>query len=109
MAADFIAKTFEFPDAVMYGVADATNTVLGPLCALFKQGLTAVAPQAVKAVTDFAKDHAHPEYTSKLPLMDPLDVLFGAIFYVVFIVFGLRPIARAIGELKLKGFSKLAN
>ena len=103
-----LAELYELPDWALYGIAAKTNAVFGPGARAFEGALKAALPGPCGVVDGYVKAHSHPEYTAKMPLMNPFDVLFAALLYLV-VIAALNPIGKVIGKLQLKTFGTIHN
>jgi elongation of very long chain fatty acids protein 4 len=76
----------EYPDYIMYGIANAADKAFGPAVAVFDAGLRTVLPGPMAWMDNHANTSAHP-LSKKLPLMTPAPMLFSLVLY--FAVLGL--------------------
>lgn len=78
-----IAELIEYPDWIMYGVANACNTAFGPFAAAFENVLASVPGVNVGLawINDHAKNNTHA-LSKKLPLMTPGPMLFTMFMYI---------------------------
>jgi elongation of very long chain fatty acids protein 4 len=102
-----LSKAIELPDAVVYGVADASWAVFGPAVSVFDQQVTAIAPDLVRLANNYTATHLHP-ISKRLPLLTPTHVAFCVVMYLV-VILALYPIGKAVGKLQLKSFSMVHN
>jgi len=102
-----IARAVEFPDSVMYGVADVTYSLVGPAADAFKAAAHMVFPHTANALGGYFAAATHP-LARRLPLMDAGYVVFGIVCYLTAII-ALYPIGQMLGKLEMKSFGILHN
>lgn len=97
-----LAAMIELPDALMYGVSDATYAILRPVLDPFT---ALVGPTLEGLMKPYIGGH---EMSKRLPLMNPSSVAFGLVGYAVMLLV-LFVVGKALGKLSMKTFMAVHN
>jgi len=102
-----LAELVELRMGVIKAVSSTTFTIFEPLLVPFEQAVNAIAPSAVAWANQNVKENLHT-FSAKLPLMNPVHVLFAVIMYAV-ILLALFPIAKILGKHKYRWLGLIHN
>lgn len=102
-----LAELIELPDSVIAAIASTTFNVMKPLLVPFEETVTRIAPEAVAFALNQTGTHIHP-FAAKLPLMNPIHVVFAVVMYAV-VLLALFPIAKVLGKHKYRWLGLIHN
>lgn len=95
------------PTETINAIGKAFYGVFEPAMTLYEQTLTSLLPGQVEQLRNLTDSIAHP-FSSRLPLIDPIDLTFLLVVYFVFLAFFFL-VGRLTGKLELRAFGILYN
>jgi len=92
-----LAELLEFPDAAVFGTANAAYAVCAPLLQAFEGALLTYFPTQVHQAVAWTMDTRDATHSVRLPMMNPVPVAF-AIFCYFSVLIALYFIGQAVGK-----------